>query len=229
MSGDSLRLEPSWKARVGDWFAREDMRALSSFLRERIHAGARIHPEPKDIFAAFDATPFDDVKDELSYCRVLNNVLRPDIRMLAWCPNPGLDVSARVNCKERRYKYFFTNPAFAPTPGAAGVYGGARGSTREGWLDVAAMREAASYLEGYHDFRNFCKVDPAKQISVILHGLQGQAINGQVYPGAMPPFAGSLNDADIADIANHERTSWGNQGKTITADQVKAARAADTK
>ncbi|TAL71752.1 MAG: c-type cytochrome [Rhodanobacter sp.] len=71
--------------------------------------------------------------------------------------------------------------------------------------------------------------DPAKQISVILHGLQGQAINGQVYPGAMPPFAGSLNDADIADIANHERTSWGNQGKTITADQVKAARAAGGK
>ncbi|EOD43121.1 putative pseudouridylate synthase 3 protein [Neofusicoccum parvum UCRNP2] len=109
--------------------------------------------------------PFDDVKDELSYCRVLNNVLPPDIRMLAWCPNPGLDFSARFNCKERRYKYFFTNPAFAPTPGAAGVYGGARGSMREGWLDVAAMREAASYLEGYHDFRNFCKVDPAKQIS----------------------------------------------------------------
>ena len=57
-----LRLEPSWKARVGDWFEREDMRALSAFLRERIHAGARIHPEPNNIFAAFDATPFDDVK-----------------------------------------------------------------------------------------------------------------------------------------------------------------------
>ena len=61
MSGE-LRLEPSWKARVGDWFVREDMRALSSFLRERIRAGARIHPEPQNIFAAFDATPFDAVK-----------------------------------------------------------------------------------------------------------------------------------------------------------------------
>ena len=61
MSGE-LRLEPSWKVRVGDWFAREDMRALSSFLRERIRAGARIHPEPQNIFAAFDATPFDAVK-----------------------------------------------------------------------------------------------------------------------------------------------------------------------
>ena len=59
---DSIRLEPSWKARVGDWFQREDMRALSAFLRERIRAGARIHPDPKHIFAAFDATPFDAVK-----------------------------------------------------------------------------------------------------------------------------------------------------------------------
>ena len=62
MSAGELKLELSWKARVGDWFAREDMRALSSFLRERMQAGVRIHPEPKNIFAAFDATPFDEVK-----------------------------------------------------------------------------------------------------------------------------------------------------------------------
>jgi nitrite reductase (NO-forming) len=41
----------------------------------------------------------------------------------------------------------------------------------------------------------------------------------------MPPFAASLRDADVADIANHERSSWGNQAKPVTADQVKAARA----
>ncbi|MBW8823425.1 MAG: uracil-DNA glycosylase [Xanthomonadales bacterium] len=60
--GDAIRLAPSWKARVGDWFQRDDMRALSAFLRERVRAGARIHPDPKHIFAAFDATPFDAVK-----------------------------------------------------------------------------------------------------------------------------------------------------------------------
>ncbi len=60
--GRELRLEPSWKARVGDWFARDDMQALSTFLRERRAAGARIHPAAGDIFAAFDATPFDAVK-----------------------------------------------------------------------------------------------------------------------------------------------------------------------
>ena len=62
MSEDRVKLEPSWKARVGDWFERDDMRALSSFLRERKAAGARIYPPGPKIFAAFDATPFDAVK-----------------------------------------------------------------------------------------------------------------------------------------------------------------------
>ena len=61
-SGERVKLEPSWKARVGDWFERDDMRALSAFLRERKAAGARIYPPGPQIFAAFDATPFDRVK-----------------------------------------------------------------------------------------------------------------------------------------------------------------------
>lgn len=57
-----IRLESSWKARVGDWFARDDMRALSAFLRQRRAAGATVFPPGGEIFAAFDATPFDAVK-----------------------------------------------------------------------------------------------------------------------------------------------------------------------
>jgi len=68
--------------------------------------------------------------------------------------------------------------------------------------------------------------DPTTQIGTILHGLHGQNIGGTVYQTPMPPFAATLNDADIADIINHERSSWGNQAKPATADQVKAARAA---
>ncbi|HET6632164.1 MAG TPA: multicopper oxidase domain-containing protein [Rhodanobacteraceae bacterium] len=67
--------------------------------------------------------------------------------------------------------------------------------------------------------------DPAKHIEVVLHGLHGEAINGVSYPSVMPPFAGTLNDSQIADIINHERTSWGNKAKLVTAEQVKAARA----
>ena len=57
-----IRLESSWKARVGDWFARDDMRALSAFLRQRKAAGATVFPPGGEIFAAFEATPFDAVK-----------------------------------------------------------------------------------------------------------------------------------------------------------------------
>lgn len=56
------KLDASWKARVGDWFAREDMQSLSRFLRERKAAGARIFPPGPQIFSAFDATPFEQVK-----------------------------------------------------------------------------------------------------------------------------------------------------------------------
>ena len=59
---DRVRLEPSWKARVGDYLQRDDMRALSAFLRQRKAAGARVYPPGPQIFAAFDATPFDAVK-----------------------------------------------------------------------------------------------------------------------------------------------------------------------
>ena len=59
---DRIRLHPSWKAHLGDYFQREDMRALSGFLRERQARGARIFPPGPQIFAALDATPFDAVK-----------------------------------------------------------------------------------------------------------------------------------------------------------------------
>ncbi len=61
-AADRLRMDASWKARVGDWFERDDMRGLSAFLQARKAAGARIFPPGPEIFAAFDATPFDDVR-----------------------------------------------------------------------------------------------------------------------------------------------------------------------
>ncbi|AZR36350.1 uracil-DNA glycosylase [Xanthomonas vasicola] len=57
-----IQLEPSWKAKVGDWLLRPEMQELSAFLRQRKAAGARVFPPGPQIFAAFDATPFDQVK-----------------------------------------------------------------------------------------------------------------------------------------------------------------------
>lgn len=109
---------------------------------------------------------FDSVKDELPYIQTLNRVLPDDIRILAWLPDPPPDFSARFSCEERQYRYFFTSPGYAPVPGARGMARTKDGKPlREGWLDIEAMQDAAKRLEGVHDFRNFCKIDPAKQIS----------------------------------------------------------------
>jgi len=62
VSEHALKLEPSWKARIGDYLQRPDMQALSEFLRAELKAGKTIYPPPKKIFAALDTTPFDAVK-----------------------------------------------------------------------------------------------------------------------------------------------------------------------
>jgi tRNA pseudouridine38/39 synthase len=113
---------------------------------------------------AEEAKPFDDVADELPYCRILNRLLPPDIRILAWCPTTPADFSARHNCRERQYRYYFTQPAYSPIP-ASLENPGKRPRVKDGWLDIAAMRAAAKRFEGVHDFRNFCKIDPSKLIT----------------------------------------------------------------
>ena len=62
MSDARLRLEPSWKAALGDYFERPDMQALAAFLRTEKAAGKRIYPPGAEIFAALDATPLPAVK-----------------------------------------------------------------------------------------------------------------------------------------------------------------------
>jgi uracil-DNA glycosylase len=57
-----VKLEPSWKDRIGEYLARPDMRALSDFLRSEKQAGKVIYPPGPEIFAAFDHTPFDAVR-----------------------------------------------------------------------------------------------------------------------------------------------------------------------
>ncbi|KAH8819994.1 pseudouridine synthase [Xylogone sp. PMI_703] len=106
---------------------------------------------------------FDPIADEIPYPSLLNKLLPPDIRVLAWCPSPPLDFSARFSCRERQYRYFFTQPAFAPIPGSLEHHGKSAARHKDGWLDIKAMREAAKQYIGVHDFRNFCKVDPSKQ------------------------------------------------------------------
>jgi uracil-DNA glycosylase len=62
MSESRVRLAPSWQARVGDYLERPDMRALGDFLRAEKAAGKRIYPPGAQMFAALEATPFEEVK-----------------------------------------------------------------------------------------------------------------------------------------------------------------------
>ncbi|RWA15072.1 hypothetical protein EKO27_g90 [Xylaria grammica] len=106
---------------------------------------------------------FDDLTDELSYPRLLNRLLPPDIRILAWCPTTPAEFSARHHCRERQYRYFFTQPAFSPMPQSLEDPKSHNGKKpKEGWLDIEAMRAAAKKYEGLHDFRNLCKIDGSK-------------------------------------------------------------------
>ena len=57
-----IKLEPSWKARIGDYLQRPDMQALAAFLRAEKQAGKHIYPPGPEIFAAFEHTPFDAVR-----------------------------------------------------------------------------------------------------------------------------------------------------------------------
>lgn len=82
----------------------------------------------------------DDAK-EIRYTHILNRVLPPDIRVLAWAPTEP-SFSARFSCLERTYRYFFPRAD----------------------LDIVRMNYAAQKYVGTHDFRNLCKMDVANGV-----------------------------------------------------------------
>jgi uracil-DNA glycosylase len=62
MSEGRVKLDASWKSRVGAQFERPEMQALAEFLRAEKRAGKVLYPPSPQIFAALDTTPFDAVK-----------------------------------------------------------------------------------------------------------------------------------------------------------------------
>ncbi|KAG5496611.1 hypothetical protein JIQ42_03441 [Leishmania sp. Namibia] len=72
----------------------------------------------------------------LDYCNMLNSVLPPTIRIVG-CALVDDAFDARFSCVHRTYRYYFFH----------------RG------LNLPAMQEAAAFLLGTHNFRNFCKMD----------------------------------------------------------------------
>lgn len=57
----NVKIEESWKNILADEWNKDYFTKLTDFIRNE-YATGQIFPPGKDIFAAFDATPFDDVK-----------------------------------------------------------------------------------------------------------------------------------------------------------------------
>jgi tRNA pseudouridine38/39 synthase len=102
---------------------------------------------------------------EIAYPRLLNGVLPPSIRILAWSP-VAADFNSRFSTEYRHYKYSFHQHAIHGRPP----------------LDLQRMEEGAALLLGEHDFRNLCKLDGSKQIQ----NHSRRVIKAWFEPGPLP-------------------------------------------
>ena len=67
--------------------------------------------------------------------------------------------------------------------------------------------------------------DKVRLINVVLKGLQGVEINGEMYDNPMPPLA-HLSDEDIAAVLTYIRNNFSNKAGPIKKEEVAAARKA---
>ncbi|KAI8637665.1 pseudouridine synthase [Parasitella parasitica] len=95
---------------------------------------------------------------EYPYIDILNRLLPSDVRVLSWAPVND-DFNARFNCTGRTYKYFFPRNK----------------------MNIDNMRKACTYFEGPNDFRNFCKLDPSKNVLSYERIIMSMKINPVQY------------------------------------------------
>jgi len=61
---------------------------------------------------------------------------------------------------------------------------------------------------------------------ILLHGVTGDlTVKGATFKGAMPAFKDQLKDEEIAAVATHMRSQWGNKASPVAAEVVAKARA----
>ena len=65
----------------------------------------------------------------------------------------------------------------------------------------------------------------ANLVQIVLNGGYAPATAGNPRPYGMPPFVLELNDADIAAVLTHLRSSWGNQASAVSELEVNRIRA----
>lgn len=67
-------------------------------------------------------------------------------------------------------------------------------------------------------------LDGVNAIRSVLLGGFPPATQGNPEPYSMPPYAGSLNDAEVAAVVNYIRQSWGNAATAVNAGKVNELR-----
>lgn len=71
---------------------------------------------------------------------------------------------------------------------------------------------------------DYLMADKKRSIDQVLHGLNGPIkVKGADYDGVMTGFE-ILSDAEVSDVLNYIRNSFGNKGAAVTPEEVKAAR-----
>ncbi|MBR8221713.1 c-type cytochrome [Burkholderia ambifaria] len=137
--------------------------------------------------------------------------------------------------------YFLLNPALGPNPAA-------KSQAAPGGTDAVAAVPAAA--DGALLFASRCASchqatgaglpgvfpplagsewvngDPKLVARILLLGVTGKiTVAGSTFNGSMPAFGTTLTDNEIAVVASHVRSSFGNHSPALTADVVKAERA----
>jgi mono/diheme cytochrome c family protein len=71
--------------------------------------------------------------------------------------------------------------------------------------------------------------DEGKLARIILHGVTGPIeVAGETFNGMMPPWGGTMKDADIAAVLTYVRSAWGNKAAPVTTEKVASVRAANS-
>ncbi|GAA5871418.1 hypothetical protein JCM8547_002660 [Rhodosporidiobolus lusitaniae] len=169
----------------------------ASTVEGKRHARSRspsVSSDRSSSSASFDSKrkPPSDV--EIPYINLLNRHLPPSIRIHAWSPVTAT-FSSRFSCIWRHYKYFFSSSPVSPFLLSKFDFGSAYAaaglpSHAQNWqerlpavdwnglrLDLDLMRDAVARLVGEHDFRNFCKVDPPKQLQTHVRTVNSASID----------------------------------------------------
>lgn len=68
---------------------------------------------------------------------------------------------------------------------------------------------------------------PANLVQLVARGGFAPATAGNPRPFGMPPFQLLLDDRDLAEVLNHLRSSWGNQGRAVSELDVARVRSSE--